>query len=121
MIEDVALAALPVRYRPPHQLAQLLVVHERVRAERHQVIQGGHARSQLSLEEVIHQRHGHGARAVGDDDEHALAIHGERAQALLRDAADFLAGQITVRESFSDDHGCYSFRWHGPPHPSRPG
>ena len=104
MIEDVALAALPICHRPAHQLAEMLVVHDRVRAERHEVIQGGYARSEVSLEQVIHQRHGHGARAIGNDDEHALAIHGERAQPLLHDLAGFLVGQITIRESFSYTH-----------------
>src|SRR5208337_2510521 len=73
-------------------------------AERHEIIQGGHARSKLRFEEFEHARHGHGACAVRDDDEDTLAIHRQRAQTLLRDVNNFLGEQVTVRESFSNDH-----------------
>src|ERR1019366_7374730 len=104
MVEDVALTAPPIRHRSAHQLAEVLIVHNGVGAECHKVIESSHAQCQVSFEQVIHQGHGHGAGAVGDNHQHVLAVNGQRTQCLLHDRADLLAGEITIGESSSNTH-----------------
>jgi hypothetical protein len=101
MIVDVALPALTVNYGPAHELAELFVAHDRVRAERYEVIKGSHARTKVRFDQLKHQLHGHSASAVRNDDEHTLAINGKSAQPILNDAIDFLSAQDTIRRSFS--------------------
>ena len=75
-----------------------------MRAERHQVVERRHARAELALERVEHERHRHRARAVRNEDEHARAV--ERAAAPARRArrgATSSAGRYPVHDALADN------------------
>ena len=73
MIEDPGLAAHSVDDRLSHVPGQLGFVHQGMSAEGDKVVAGGRPRADLFLQKLEHQRHGHGAGAVGNDGEHTLA------------------------------------------------
>ncbi len=74
MVEDPAIAGAAVDDRAADVLAQLLVAHRRVRAERDEEVERRDARRQLALEDVEHQRHRHRPRPVRDEDDDAFAV-----------------------------------------------
>ncbi len=75
MVVDPAPAYSPVCNAVTHQSGQLPVVHGRMRAQGDQEIESGHPGSQFTFQNVEHQRHGHGAGAVGDQHQNPPAIH----------------------------------------------
>ena len=94
---------LAVHDRTSDQPAELRVVHRRVRAERDEEVERGHARPELALERLEHQRHRHRPRAVGDEDEHAPAVERESRKSLAREARDLLGREVAVGEAAADD------------------
>ena len=72
--------------------SELIVGHEWMRAEGDQVIACGGARGDFLLKEAEHLRHGHGACAVGDDDEDAFGVDGHFASGGRDELAKFVVG-----------------------------
>ena len=91
MIDDAGASARSVRDRLPQQSAKLRITHERMGAQCHEIVAGCGLHSDFRLQEFEHQRHGHGARAVGNDDENAFASKGKRRCRLGNDLPDFIA------------------------------
>ena len=103
VIENPSIAGAAVDNRPSDQPAQLLVAHRRVRAECDEKIEGRHARAELALEDVEHQRHRHRAGAIRDEDDHPLTVDRQSLQSLPRQVSDFLRRQIPLDDATSDD------------------
>jgi hypothetical protein len=105
MIENASLAALSVDHGLAHQPRELRVTHQRVRAESHQVVASGRPRTNLLLQKLEHQRHRHRARAIGDDGQHALAVHMKFRACLSNHLANFIVSQQAVSDTLAQDHG----------------
>ena len=87
VIEDASLPGEAILDRVPDERAQLGVAHRRVRAECNEIVERRHARPELALERLEHQRHRHGARAVGNKHQHAAAVDRQPRKPLARDAS----------------------------------
>lgn len=96
MIEDVRLAGFTVEDWVSDKCRQLSIGHVRMRAQRNQIIQRLDARSQEFQKQAEHRRHGHGPRAVRDDDKHALRFNWDRLGGSLDDLAQFLGIEIAI-------------------------
>jgi len=75
MIVDVALAAEAVSNRVADQVRKAGVIERPMGAQRHDIVQRRHPWSQVLGKEIKKAGHGHGARAIGDDDQHSTAIN----------------------------------------------
>ena len=104
MIENVAAARHAVDDRAADEFAQMRVVHRRVRAQRHEIIEGLHAGAERFLESVKHQRHRHAARAVRNQNEDAFSVERKRGERFGDEFARVVARQIRVGGSDSDRH-----------------
>ena len=107
MIEDACLAALSVDHGLAHQTSQCRITHKRVRAKRDQVVACGGPGADLFLQKPEHQRHRHGARAIGNDGEHALAGYMKLNCCLRHDLANFIVSQRAGDDTLAKDH-CHS-------------
>ena len=75
VIEHARAAGVSSVHRPAEERRELCVRHRLVRAEGDQIVERSRMGPDALAEHVGHERHGHRARAVGDDDEHAAAVH----------------------------------------------
>jgi len=96
VVEDPALARAAVDDRHADESGKLRVVHGPMGAQRHQEIERGHLAGEHFPEESEELRHRHRSRAVGDDEQNALAGEGQRGQAGADDLARFFRRQETV-------------------------
>ena len=69
---------------------ELGLAHQGMRAEGDKVVAGSGPRADFFLQKLEHQRHRHGASAVGNDDEHTLAGEVQAGGGLGNDLADFI-------------------------------
>src|SRR5258708_3367004 len=67
MIKHTSLAALSVDDGLSHHAGECPIVHERMGSQGYKEIASGSVRTNLLLKKLKHQRHWHGARAIGDD------------------------------------------------------
>ena len=103
VVENPAIAGAAVDDRAPDEAAELLVAHRRVRAERDEKVERRHARAELALEDLEHQRHRHRPRPVGDEDDDALAVEREAVEPLPREVRHFLWREMPFDDAPSDD------------------
>ena len=103
MIEDVVRAGAAVHDRTAQMARELLVAHRRVRAERDEDVEGRCPGADRLFEEVEHGRHRHGARAVRDDDENALAVERQACQTVPHDRPEGRRRQHPQVEFVADD------------------
>src|ERR1700681_742996 len=73
-------------------------------AEGDEVVASGRLSADLVLQKLKHQRHGHGASAIGNDGQHTLAREIESAGRLGNDLADLIAGQHSINRALTDGH-----------------
>ena len=69
---------------------ELSLAHPGMSAEGDKVVARGSPRADFFLQKLEHQRHGHGAGAIGNDGEHTLASEVEADGRLGNDLADFI-------------------------------
>ena len=74
MVENMAHTGFAVYHLATDEVAQLFIAHGLVGSKRDQVIQSSHTPGKVLFEQGKHQRHGHAARAVGDQEQNTLAI-----------------------------------------------
>ena len=87
-----------------HQPVERVVAHRDVRAERDQVVQLRGLPADRLVEQPEELAVGRGARAVRDDDEHALAAHIGLREALEDQFPNLILAQEAVGVTFADDH-----------------
>jgi hypothetical protein len=75
---------------------ELGIRHQGMSAEGDDVIAGRRAGSKLLLQDVEHHRHRHGAGAVRDDDEYALAVEFQIVSGPGDDLSDLVAVETPV-------------------------
>jgi hypothetical protein len=103
VVEDAPLARAPVHHGAADELRQLRVAHRRVRAERDQEVERRDPHPQLRLENVEEQGHRHGAGAVGDQHQHALAVERQLREPLARHLLHLVDRQEPDVDSAPDD------------------
>jgi hypothetical protein len=108
VVVDAPLAGASIDHLFLQQSAQVGVRHRLMGSQRNQVIHGSGARLQEFLEQASHQWHGHAACAIGDQDEHPLAVHRKRIQGLAHKLARLVFRETAIGEPFSQDQpgGC---------------
>ena len=100
-IEHARLAGAAVDDRNAEVTRELRVGHRLMGAERDQEVDGLRATAERLLDQREHSRHRHRPRAVGDDEQHALAVEPERREACVNDVAHLAVGEQPVGESGS--------------------
>ena len=110
MIEDVGRAAAAVNDRLADQPRELSVSHGLVSAESDQVIERNGLRTEHRFQKAEHQRHGHGAGAVWNQDQYALAAEWRSLDRFLDDSPNGVFFEVLFHESVADDHVCYLVR-----------
>ncbi len=103
VVENPPIAGAAVNDRAPEVPTQLLVAHRRVRAEGDEKVERRHARRELALEDVEHQRHRHRACAVGNEDDDALAVERQAAESLPRQVRHFFRREMAFDDAAADD------------------
>ena len=109
VVEDARLAGAAVDDRNADMTRELRVGHRLVRAERDEEIERLRATAERLADQREHPRHRHRARAVRNDEQHALAVECERREAGVNDVARLIVGQEPVGES-SPVHGVNATR-----------
>ena len=89
------------RSQPP---LDRLIRHRLVRSQRDQHVQRSDALRQQVVQQAKHQVDGAAARAVGDDQQHALAVQQLRGQRVSENRARFCVRQGAIGIAFSCDH-----------------
>ena len=102
VVENPPLPGKPIDNGLPDVATELLVGHRRVGAERHQIVQRGHARPELVLDDLIQQGHRHRPGAIRNQDEQPLAVHRQLREPGTRHRGDVLAGQIPFSDTPPD-------------------
>ncbi len=116
MVEDAGAATPSVNDRTSHQPGELCLIHERMCAESDEVVARGRLCADLRLQKLEHQRHRHGASAIGDDGQHALAFEFELGGRLRYDLANLVVGEHAIHRTFTESHqvGPYCLLCHPP-------
>ena len=102
VVVDARLADAPADDFGTDELRQRRVVHRLVRTQRDQEVDRARLAGEQLAEQREHPRHRHRARAVRDDEQHALAVERERGEAVAHDGAGLVVGQVAVLEALSD-------------------
>jgi hypothetical protein len=74
-------------------------------AERDQVIERGDARPAQVVQQAEQRRHGHGARAVGNQHQHAPAVQRQPGEPAADGLAQVVYAEDPVNRALPDDHG----------------
>src|SRR6266550_3161647 len=104
MVEDASSTALSIDDGLSQQSGERRIAHQGVGAEGYQVVACRSACADLLLQELEHQWHRHGASAIGNDDEHALARDIKFGSCLRNDLGDIIACQQALRDTFAQYH-----------------
>ena len=73
-------------------------------SEGDQIVAGSRSSSQLLLNKSEHERHGHGAGAVGNDDQDTLALDLQFIGGVAHNLANFVRRERSIRESAASNH-----------------
>ena len=103
VIEDAAVTGAAIDDRAADVLAQLLVAHRRVGAERDEEVERGNARRQLALQDLEHQRHRHRPRPVRYEDDDAFAVERKLLQTLPSEVRHLFLREIAVDDAATDN------------------
>jgi len=106
MIVDVALATEAISNRVADQVRKAGVIERPMGAQRHDIVQRRHPWSQVLGKEIKKAGHGHGARAIGDDDQHSTAIDLQTIGPAGDDGAHFLIREEAVRRTCTQHSSC---------------
>ena len=88
----------------PNQVAQLFVTHGLVSPKRHKVIQGSNPPREMFFKQIEHQRHGHAARAIRDQEQDAFAIQLQAGKRFLHHAFNSVIVEELILETQTDRH-----------------
>ncbi len=102
VIEDAAVTGAAIDDRAADVLAQLLVAHRRVSAERDEEVERGDARRQLAFQDVEHQGHRHRPRPIRDEDDDAFAVERKLLETLASEVRDFFLREVAVDDAATD-------------------
>ncbi len=99
VIEDVRTSGLPADDVASDEAGKLRVAHRLMGSQRDQEIARRDPATKLLLEQREELRHRHRPRAIGDDEQHALAGERQRREPVANDGTDLLGGEEPILES----------------------
>jgi hypothetical protein len=102
MIEDAGDAAEAVDDWAAKHAGKLRIGHQRMSAKSDEVIAGRGPRADFLLDNFEHERQRHGAGAIGNDDENALALDGELLGGGSNHFTNFVVSEAAINETFAD-------------------
>ena len=91
----------------------MLFTHGLMRAESNQIVSGRGAGPDFLLQKLEHQRHRHGARTVGNDDQYPLVLYTEHGRDFGDELLDLVTRKFSPRSAFAENcHSSFEFTKH---------